>query len=289
MKKLFYTIWAIMILFICSFTTNIRSIKALDEDYYDELCSQIEQQNELDSELINEYEQYVSIVEGKYVLNYPGEDNEDVQFINENIRIINELVDDGEAIISNNEVILKNEEQLSTQFGIKKIASHWYGFDFQLDRDAMKLIGALSLLSRLISGFSLNKLLEKSFNFTNLNKELRNIIKGSSFLGTAGGRLFTAKIVDKYGSVNAFLDTIEVVVSTALIGITSYIALITASTGGVAALVMTAINFVIGLYTPGTIASTIAFVCGATGIGYSSAKMTVRWFKGWGTNLYFNM
>ena len=100
--------------------------------------------------------------------------------------------------------------------------------------------------------------------------------------------MFTAKIVDKYGSINAFLDSVEVIFTTALVGATATLCAITAATGGVGAVVMTCINYIIGLFTPGMIASTIAVFSSITGCLYSSANMSIRWLKGWGTNLYFN-
>lgn len=157
----------------------------------------------------------------------------------------------------------------------------------------MKLVGLLSILSRAFSGFSLKKLINSNDNLKytligDVRKTITNTITASTFIGTAGNRTFISLIVDKYGSINAFCDTLEVIVSTALLSVTSFVAVATASTGGTAAIVMTVINYIIGLYTPGMISSVIAFVCGATGLVYSSANMSIRWFKGWGTNLYFN-
>lgn len=76
MKKLFCSIWIVLVVFICSAGIKTTPVIAMEEDYYEELCEQIEKQTEIDNLIKEKYEQFISIEDGKYVFNYTEEENE---------------------------------------------------------------------------------------------------------------------------------------------------------------------------------------------------------------------
>jgi hypothetical protein len=150
----------LFVIFINTKNINIVAQDEVDTSSYENMKEVIEEVNILDEEAIDEYRQYVSVVDGKYQFNYNGEENEDVLFIQENINSINELVLDGEAYILEDEVILEGEEELAVQFGISNVKWKWYGVNFKMDRSMMVTVAIASFLIK-IDGNSVKNLITK--------------------------------------------------------------------------------------------------------------------------------
>ena len=82
-KRLFFSLilGMLFVIFINTKNINIVAQEEVDTSSYDNMKEVIEEVNTLDEEAIDEYRQYVSVVDGKYQFNYTGEENEDVLFI----------------------------------------------------------------------------------------------------------------------------------------------------------------------------------------------------------------
>ena len=295
MKKILILFSTLFLVIVSASINNVTAYDMTDDEYYDlyyeEICEKIEEQETIDEELKSTYGEFVEIIDEKYVFYYEdiinSENQQEIEFINSNIETINELVDTGEVYIEDDEVIFLCDDELDIQFGIKKISAHWYGFDFSLDREAMMTVGIISVLARVLSGISLNAIMNNQISMEPVAEAMKIFIKSSSFAGSVSCHFLSKRIEEDYGSWDAFFDVLASLLSTATIAYTGYLAVLAATTGGIGVVVMTVIKYIIGIYTPGMITGVTASIYGITGLCFTRANMTVRWFRGWGTNLYF--
>lgn len=187
------------------FNLNMVSVNAVENDSeYDELCEEISISNALDQEIIEKYDEYVSIVDGEYV--FSGDVNdEDAKSILENIDIVNSFVYNNEGFLTEDGLVFYCEDELSTQFGFTSVKWHWYGVDLSMNKDMIYTVCFASLAVNFISGQMLKRVI-KNQSFSTVEDAITGYImpkvgSASKMASLLGSRIY-AKLIDKYGSYN---------------------------------------------------------------------------------------
>ena len=292
-KRLFFSLilGMLFVIFINTKSINIIAQDEVDTSSYANMKETIEEVNTLDEEAIDKYRQYVSVVDGKYMFSYTGEENEDVLFIQENINSINELVLDGEAYILEDEVILERDEELAVQFGISNVKWKWYGINVTMNKEMIVTVCIAALLINVMTAKTLKRILN--------NREYSSLVSGiesivcqnfgtASKMATTFGNKTYSLLIDKFGSYNKICSTINSVLSTIIFAGAGVLTAACFASGGAAAVVWSIISYIIGTFTPGLIQTITLFALTVLGIT-NSATMKIRWLRGWGTNFSYSL
>ena len=283
-KRLFFSLilGMLFVIFINTKSINIIAQDEVDTSSYENMKETIEEVNTLDEEAIDKYRQYVSVVDGKYMFSYTGEENEDVLFIQENINSINELVLDGEAYILEDEVILDRDEELAVQFGISNVKWKWYGVNFKMDRSMMVTVGLATFLIRINGAATIKNLITKGkLKSGALISKIEDVLKDPNTYKTIGIRTLNKTIIlldEKTGEITSVAEGLITA------GIATYLAVQTAiacGTAGIGTIVTKVLNYVLGLFMPSFIDATLMFFGGTAGI-YTVCNAKIRWCKGFG-------
>lgn len=249
------------------------------------MVEQINEVNQLDAETIELYDDYISVVDGKYVFNYSGQHNEDVDFIEQNIISINQLVDVGAAYLYNDEVVLYDSDELSIQFGVSNVKWHWYGVNFKMDREMMITVAIASIAVRAF-GSSIKSLISKgkatsSNIISKVKTSIKDIIKNPSFYETVAVRKLNQSVILLDDNTNEVSGIVEGLITA---GLATYVTIQTAiacSSAGVGAIIMQVFNYVLGLFMPSIVNAGLMIIGGALGC-YTICNAQIRWFKGFG-------
>ena len=269
----------LFVIFINTKNINIVAQDEVDTSSYENMKEVIEEVNTLDEEAIDEYRQYVSVVDGKYQFNYNGEENEDVLFIQENINSINELVLDGEAYILEDEVILEGEEELAVQFGISNVKWKWYGVNFKMDRSMMITVAIASLVVRFCGSGIVKRIVQGKC--TEVESLIKTKINNPTIVDTTCLRAFNknATLLDeRTGKLTSYAQGLITA------GIATYLGVQTAlacGTAGVSVALSKLFNYVLGLFMPSIIDAARMFFGGVARI-YTVCDAKIRWLKGFG-------
>lgn len=269
---------------ICIINVDAES----NESNYASLCEEITYSNILDQETIEKYSDYIEIIDGRYVFTCDSSD-EDTSLIMNNIEIVNSFINNDEGYLTEDGLVFYCEDELTTQFGFSSVKWHWYGVDMTMNDEMIIAVCVATIAVNFISGRQLTNAI-KNKSFTSVIDAITSYIMSkigsvSNMISLMGSRGY-ARLIDKYGSYNTISTVINTTLSTILYAGLGVLTVACFASGGAAAVVWSIISYVIGTFTPGLISTTVLFVSSICGI-VNTAKMKIRWLRGWGTNLYY--
>ncbi len=289
LKKITFFSVALMLCVIV-FNMTAFSVSAIDNSDYEKLCDEIKVANQLDEAKISEYQDYVTVVDGKYEFDCDI-CNDDTKMILENIRIVNDFVDRNEGFLCDDGLVFYCEDELATQFGFTNVNWHWYGVDLTMDKEMIITVCTTSLIVNLLSASKLKDAIARgSSAFSSIGNQIASYTRAtigtnSKMIELFGSKLYS-RLIDRYGSYDKLTAVFDTIVSTAVVSAFGVLTVASVASCGTAAIVWSIISYVIGLFTPGVISSTICLIGACTNV-ITTATMKIRWFCGWGTNLYY--
>lgn len=285
--KIYLLLLGIMILVIIFNITNYNS-NANDNsinETYENFSNQIENVKQLDNEEIEEYGEFVDIVDGKYIFSYNGEDNEETLFIKQNIESINDLLLGGYAKLDGDDVILENDDELYAQFGVSNVKWKWFGLNFKMDREMMVFVSIASLAVRALGGYVKNLILNGKLSTNNLNGMIMKFINSNILSDTTYKtyclRTLNKSIIlldEKKGNV---ASTVEGLITAGIATLVTMQTALACSTGGISAIITQVLNYILGLFMPSYVDAFCMILGGGFGL-YKICNAQIRWFKGFG-------
>lgn len=275
-------------------------LNAEQGDFYAETKDEIDSLSSYDHQMIVQYGNAVSIVNGKFqldtsVLESDENTQEIIGYISDNINTINALVEEGAAYINaTGEVTLACDADVLSQFGFTSFKLRWYGVDASMDTQMLMAVVSVSFLVRLFSKSIANQF--KSCQKTMLSSQETNTIVNkilqildfstSSGLAFEIGNKAVNKLLSKYGSIsNICTSLIDIVTTVFSVAMGIYTA-VSVATGGIGTIILTVAGYIINSFAISLLDSAKAILLTVAGTVHTT-KMTIRWLRGFGTKLYF--